>query len=237
MRRRQFIQACASTLALAAYGGRAAAQGIRSRSVKPQPRGKPSGIPFHARFTDIAAASGPRAPVIYGGVDRKHYILETVGCGVRVLRLRQRRLARHLPAERHAARGARRGRDQPPVQEQSRRHVHRRHREGGPACAPAGRRRSRVGDYNNDGHEDLFITYWGQNVLYRNNGDGTFTDVTAEGGPARCKTRAGARAARSSTTTATAISICSSPTISNSTSSKRSEARPRTPTATGKACP
>ena len=35
-----------------------------------------------------------------------------------------------------------------------------------------------VGDYNNDGFEDLFVTYWGQNVLYRNNGNGTFTDVT-----------------------------------------------------------
>ena len=41
-----------------------------------------------------------------------------------------------------------------------------------------------VGDYNNDGHEDLFITYWGQNVLYHNNGDGTFTDVTKRGRPA-----------------------------------------------------
>ena len=39
-----------------------------------------------------------------------------------------------------------------------------------------------VGDYNNDGFEDLFITYWGQNLLYRNNGDGTFTDVTKEAG-------------------------------------------------------
>ena len=39
-----------------------------------------------------------------------------------------------------------------------------------------------VGDYNNDGFEDLFITYWGQNVLYRNNGDGTFTDVTKAAG-------------------------------------------------------
>ena len=35
-----------------------------------------------------------------------------------------------------------------------------------------------VGDYNNDGFEDLFLTYYGQNKLYRNNGDGTFTDVT-----------------------------------------------------------
>ena len=39
-----------------------------------------------------------------------------------------------------------------------------------------------VGDYNNDGFEDLFLTYWGQNVLYRNNGDGTFTDVTQHAG-------------------------------------------------------
>ena len=39
-----------------------------------------------------------------------------------------------------------------------------------------------VGDYNNDGFDDLFVTYWGQNVLYRNNGDGTFTDVTKQAG-------------------------------------------------------
>ena len=39
-----------------------------------------------------------------------------------------------------------------------------------------------VGDYNNDGFDDMFVTYWGQNVLYRNNGDGTFTDVTKKAG-------------------------------------------------------
>ena len=39
-----------------------------------------------------------------------------------------------------------------------------------------------VGDYNNDGFEDLFVTYFGQNRLYRNNGDGTFADVTAKAG-------------------------------------------------------
>src|SRR5260370_39921703 len=39
-----------------------------------------------------------------------------------------------------------------------------------------------LGDYNNDGFEDLFLTGWGQNVLYRNNGDGTFTDVTKDAG-------------------------------------------------------
>jgi len=46
-----------------------------------------------------------------------------------------------------------------------------------------------VGDYNNDGWEDLFLTYYGQNRLYRNNGDGTFTNVTAEAGLLHPKTR------------------------------------------------
>jgi len=35
-----------------------------------------------------------------------------------------------------------------------------------------------VGDYDNDGFEDLYVTYYGKNVLYHNNGDGTFTDVS-----------------------------------------------------------
>jgi hypothetical protein len=46
-----------------------------------------------------------------------------------------------------------------------------------------------VGDYNNDGFDDLFITYWGQNFLYRNNGDGTFTDVTRRAGLIQAKRR------------------------------------------------
>src|SRR6185437_9588453 len=37
-----------------------------------------------------------------------------------------------------------------------------------------------AGDYDNDGFEDLFITYWGYNVLYHNNGDGTLTAVSKQ---------------------------------------------------------
>jgi enediyne biosynthesis protein E4 len=41
-----------------------------------------------------------------------------------------------------------------------------------------------VGDYDNDGNSDLYVTSYGKNILYRNNGDGTFTDVTAKAGVA-----------------------------------------------------
>lgn len=46
--------------------------------------------------------------------------------------------------------------------------------EGGVGCA--------VGDYDNDGHLDLFVPNYGHNQLYRNNGNGTFTDVAARVG-------------------------------------------------------
>jgi enediyne biosynthesis protein E4 len=39
-----------------------------------------------------------------------------------------------------------------------------------------------VGDYDNDGHDDLFITALGQSRLFHNNGNGTFTDVTKAAG-------------------------------------------------------
>src|ERR1700722_4095997 len=76
--RRDFLwMTAASTLALG--------QGITARNVKPLPRGKPSGIPFLAHFTDVAAVAGLTAPIIYGGLTHKNYIVKTVGCGVAFL--------------------------------------------------------------------------------------------------------------------------------------------------------
>ena len=39
-----------------------------------------------------------------------------------------------------------------------------------------------VGDYDNDGYDDLFVTAYGQNLLFHNNGNGTFSDVTQKAG-------------------------------------------------------
>ena len=41
-----------------------------------------------------------------------------------------------------------------------------------------------IGDYDNDGYADIFVTNYGENMLYHNNGNGTFTDVTAKAGVA-----------------------------------------------------
>ena len=63
--RREFVLMGA---AAATSGIVLAQQGMASRGIRPQPRGKPSGRPFLAHFTDVAAAAGLTAPVIYGGV-------------------------------------------------------------------------------------------------------------------------------------------------------------------------
>jgi len=168
-------------LATPAAGLRAQRGGMASRGVKPTPRGKPSGLPFHARLTDVAASAGLREPVIYGESDRVDYIIETMGAGIAFLDYDNDGWLDIFVLS---------GRRLDGVPEGATNRLYRNNRDGTftDVTAKAGLARSgwaygvTVGDYNNDGFEDLFITYWGQNVLYRNNGDGTFTDVTREAG-------------------------------------------------------
>src|SRR5262245_8457196 len=49
-----------------------------------------------------------------------------------------------------------------------------------------------AGDYDNDGHPDLYVTNYGANILYRNRGDGTFEDVTVKAGVAAGRCASGA---------------------------------------------
>jgi hypothetical protein len=157
-------------------------QGVSSRGVKPQPRGRPSGRPFLARFTDVAKQAGLTAPVVYGGIDAKQYIIEVVGCGVAFLDYDNDGWLDLLVLS-----GTRLG-DAAPAGATNRLYRNNRNGTFTDVTDKAGLTRSgwasavTVGDYDNDGYDDLFITCYGHNVLYHNNGDGTFTDVTDKAG-------------------------------------------------------
>ena len=156
-------------------------QGISSRGVRPQPRGKPSGRPFLARFTDIARQAGLTQPIVYGGVESKRYIIEVVGCGVAFIDFDNDGWV-----ELFVLNGTRLEGDPPGVTNR----LYKNNRNGtfADVTEKAGLVRAgwasavTVGDYDNDGFDDLFITYYGHNVLYHNNGDGTFSDVTRRAG-------------------------------------------------------
>jgi hypothetical protein len=156
-------------------------QGVSSRGVKAQPRGKPSGRPFLARFTDVARQAGLTEPVFYGAAENKSYIIEVVGCGVAFIDYDNDGWV-----DLFVLNGTRLDGDPPGATNR----LYKNNRNGTftDVTVKAGLVRTgwasavTVGDYDNDGFDDLFITYYGHNVLYRNNGNGTFADVTARAG-------------------------------------------------------
>ena len=156
-------------------------QGMLTRNVKPSVRGQPSGLPFHAYFTDVAGSAGLRWPTFYGSPNRTDYILASAGCGAAFFDYDNDGWLDIFVLCGTTVDG-----DRGPATNR----LYKNNRDGtfSDVTKQAGLERTGwassvcVGDYNNDGHEDLFITYWGQNVLYRNNGDGSFTDVTDEAG-------------------------------------------------------
>lgn len=136
--------------------------------------------PF-SRFVDVAREAGLTEPIIYGESDSFTYIVESMATGcaffdydndgwMDIFILGGRTLAGTPPG--------------------SGNRLYHNNRDGtftdvtarSGLADPGWAQGVCVGDYNNDGWEDLFLTYYGQNRLYRNNGDGTFTNVTAEAG-------------------------------------------------------
>ena len=130
-------------------------------------------------FTDIAAPAGLTQPIIYGGVDSKQFIIETNGCGVAFYDYNNDGWMDILTLSGSKLEGA-------PKDATNRLYRNNRNSTFTDVTAKAGLIRTGwasgvcIGDYDNDGWDDLFITYWGANVLYKNNGNGTFTDVTKQ---------------------------------------------------------
>src|SRR2546430_16101532 len=86
--RRKFLAFLATSL----VASRSRGQGVASRNVPAQPRGKPSGIPFLARFTDVTRTAGFRDPPNFRPTDHKEYIIEKGGGGGGLLNYENERL-------------------------------------------------------------------------------------------------------------------------------------------------
>lgn len=139
---------------------------------------------FGVEFVNIAKQAGLTTPTIFGSEKSNRYLIETTGCGVAFIdydndgwldiffvngsRFEAKWAAGNAPISR-LYKNNRDGTFTDVTQQAGVGH----HGWGQGVCA---------GDYNNDGHEDLFVTYWGECKLWRNKGDGTFADATAQAG-------------------------------------------------------
>jgi len=154
--------------------------------VRPAPKGAPSpvtGTPLGVQFVDVAKQAGLNVETIFGGEHRNKYLLETTGCGAAFFDYDQDDWVDIFLVNGWRLEGFPKGHE--PVC-----HLFKNNRDGTftDVTLKAGLARSGwgqaccVGDYNNDGWNDLFVSYYGQNALFRNNGNGTFKDVTKEAG-------------------------------------------------------
>lgn len=136
-----------------------------------------------ATFVDVGRAAGLNIETIYGGEHKNKYLLETTGCGVAFYDYDNDGWLDIFLVNGWRLEGF-------PAGQEPTSHLFRNNRDGTftDVTEKAGLVQHGwgqgvcVGDYDNDGFDDLFVTYFGKNVLYHNNGDGTFTDVTDKTG-------------------------------------------------------
>ena len=136
-----------------------------------------------ATFIDVARTAGLNAKTIYGGEHKNKYLLETTGCGVAFYDYDNDGWLDIFLVNGWRLEGF-------PAGQEPTSHLFKNNRDGTftDVTAKAGLMHHGwgqavcVGDYDNDGFDDLFVSYFGKNVLYHNNGDGTFTDVTDKAG-------------------------------------------------------
>ncbi len=149
-----------------------------------QPAPQTRQAPANVSFVDVAKEAGlGGALIVGGGVQSKRYILEEMGGGVAFLDYDNDGWPDIFLVNGTRLEGFPKG------QEPSNFLFHNNHdgtftdvtRKAGLVHSGWGQGVC-VGDYDNDGFDDIFVTYWGNNVLYHNNGDGTFTDVTEKAG-------------------------------------------------------
>jgi hypothetical protein len=142
------------------------------------------GQPLDTEFVNVARQAGLNKKTIYGGEARNKYLLETTGCGVAffdydhdgwldIFLVNGTRFAtRWSPAEAPVSRLYKNNRDGTFTDVTLQAGLVR--TGWGSGCC--------VGDYNNDGFDDLFVSYWGDCSLWKNLGNGKFIDAAAQAG-------------------------------------------------------
>jgi len=151
------------------------------------------GGPLTFSFAETAKAAGLTAITVYGGTETNKYLVETTGCGVAVLDIDGDGWLDLFIVNGTVLGGF-------PAGQEPMGHLYRNRRDGTyeDVTAKSGILQTGwgqgacSGDYDNDGHDDLFVTAWGQNHLYHGRGDGTFVDVSEAAGLITKKARWGA---------------------------------------------
>src|SRR6266478_2482251 len=135
-------------------------------------------------FVDVAKEAGLNSPNVWGGIDHKRYIIEAKGSGLAFFDYDQDGWL-DIYLTNGTRLDAKWSEGKAPTS-----HLYKNNRDGTftDITEKSGLGRTGwqtgvcVGDYDNDGWDDLFCCFWGHNILFHNNGDGTFTDVSEKSG-------------------------------------------------------